>query len=259
MPKEKLDLVISVMAATIFVLLLMTAAFLLFRIYLKKKNRLLRKNEQMAQEFEQTLLRSKLEIQEQTFTHISREIHDNIGQVLSLIRINLNTLNKKEESEKMELMDELMGKAITDLRNLSHSLDTDLIRNAGWIKATERLLTDIQRSGNFKTSFQAEENLPTLGNEKPIILYRMIQEITNNIIRHAQAGNISFRALKNDNRIIIEITDDGKGFDTSAASAGAGLHNLSSRARMINAEIHIQSKPQNGTHVTISINTSTHE
>ena len=76
-------------------------------------------------EFEQTLLKSKLEIQEHTFNEISREIHDNIGQVLSLVRINLNTLKAPDDMDKVNLMDELMGKAITDLRSLSHSLDAD--------------------------------------------------------------------------------------------------------------------------------------
>ncbi|HTD95247.1 MAG TPA: histidine kinase, partial [Chitinophagaceae bacterium] len=132
MQKEKLDIALSFAAASLFVLLFVIAAVMLFRIYLKRKNKLLLEKEMMGIQFEQTLLQSKLEIQEQTFADISREIHDNIGQVLSLARINLNTIRSENDAAKIDLVDELMGKAILDLRTLSHSLDTDLIRNKGW-------------------------------------------------------------------------------------------------------------------------------
>jgi signal transduction histidine kinase len=253
MQKEKLDLAISFIVASLFVLLFVVAAFMLFRIYLKRKNKLLLEKERMSILFEQTLLRSKLEIQEETFTYISREIHDNIGQVLSLARINLNTMITTDE-QKVILIDDLMGKAITDLRNLSHSLDTDLIRNTGWIKAAERLFMALERSGTCKVTFAAEENLPNLGNEKPIILFRMIQEVLNNIIKHAQAKEINFFVGRKGNQIEILIVDDGKGFDQAITSSGAGLQNLDSRAKMIDANLYIHSVPGSGTSVSISVN-----
>lgn len=208
----------------------------------------------MSVQFEQTLLRSKLEIQEETFNYISKEIHDNIGQVLSLVRINLNTMGIKVDEQKIELMDELLGKAITDLRTLSHSLDSDMIRNNGWIRATERLLLALSKTGTIKVSFTADENMPTLGNEKPIILFRMIQEIINNIIKHAAAKEISFSATHSENLILIKIEDNGKGFDKSTVAAGAGLQNLENRAKMINANLTIHTLPGSGTNVNISLN-----
>lgn len=253
MPKEKLDLILAILSASVFVLLLGVTIFILFRIYLKRKNTLLREKEDLSIRFEQTLLRSKLEIQEETFSNISKEIHDNIGQVLSLVRINLNTMGNTVDEQKIEMMDDLMGRAITDLRNLSHSLDTDVIRNTGWIKATERLLMAMGKTGKFKIHFNAEENLPTLGNERPIILYRMIQEIINNIIKHAGASEIRFSATLKDNHIVVNIEDNGKGFDRSTITAGAGLQNLESRAKLINAILYIHSLPGSGTGVTISL------
>lgn len=228
---------------------------MLFRIFLKRKNRLILEKEQMNVQFQQTLLHSKLAIQEETFNFIGKEIHDNIGQVLSLVRINLNTLSANPDEQKIFLMDELMGKAITDLRNLSHSLDTDLIRNTGWIKASDRLLLALQKTRTCKVEFSAEENLPTLGNEKPIILFRMIQEIINNIIKHAGAKEIKFNAISKDNRIVITIEDNGKGFDMETVNAGAGLLNLQSRAKIIDANLDIHTIPGSGTCVTISVNT----
>lgn len=245
MQKEKLDLIVSVISASVFVLLLMIAVFFLFRIYWKRKNTLLFEKQQMAIQFEQTLLQSKLEIQEQTFADISREIHDNIGQVLSLARINL--------------VDELMEKAITDLRNLSHSLDADLMRKKGWLEPTQKLLRDLEKSGKYVTRLFISENPPALGNDKPIILFRMIQEIINNIIKHAGANLIELSVAKDKERLQISIKDNGKGFSKEKISAGAGLRNLENRARMIAADLDIGSEPGKGTTITISVKLDPHE
>ncbi len=156
-------------------------------------------------------------------------------------------------------MDELLGKAITDLRSLSHSLDADHIRNKGWITAVTRLLNDLQKSGKYKTHLQQDDDLPALGNDKPIILFRMIQEIINNVIRHAAADTIHLDARKENNNLVIKITDNGKGFDVSKNSGGVGVQNLKTRAKMIGADLVIKSDKGIGTVVTISIKTENNE
>lgn len=259
MQQERIDLIIAVVAISLFILLLVISVFFLFRIYLKRKNKLLLEKERMNIEFEQTLLKSQLEIQEHTFNEISSEIHDNIGQVLSLVRINLNTLRVPHEADKLELMDELMGKAIGDLRSLSHSLNAGYIRNNGWVVPVSKLLNDLQKSGRYQTSMDVEENLPTLGSDKPIILFRMLQEVINNIIRHADASQIHLEAKKDRDKMVIVIKDNGKGFDSRITVPGIGLQNLTNRSKLIDADLSINSKPGNGTSVTIAILTESHE
>jgi signal transduction histidine kinase len=231
----------------------MVAAFMLFRIYLKRKNKLLLEQERMNIEFEQTLLKSRLEIQEHTFANISRELHDNLGQVLSLLSIHLNTLKAPNEADKIQLMDNLLGKAITDMRNLSHSLDADYIRNNGWADPVCKLLDDLNKTGKYSTHVSVEEDLPSLGSEKPIILFRMIQEVINNIIKHARANTLSFKAKKENDRVVITIQDNGQGFNRQKIREGSGLRNLENRSKMINAGITIESEEGLGTLVTISI------
>jgi signal transduction histidine kinase len=254
MPKDKIEFVILITGVSFLILMLVAAVVMLFRIYLKRKNKLLLEKERMSIQFEQTLLQSKLEIQEQTFHDISGELHDNIGQVLSLVSINLNTLNAPQDTDKIAKMDELLGKALTDLRNLSHSLDADYIRNNGWTDLVQKLLSNVQNTGKFTTRLQLDENLPPLGTEKPIILFRMIQEVINNIIKHAEANTIYLNAQKNNDQLVITIKDNGKGFSGNNIAGGAGLHNLQNRAKTINAELTINSEPGAGTVVTISIN-----
>lgn len=255
MPSEKVDYIVSIIGSSLFLLLLVAAGILLFRIYLRRKNRLLLEKERMSIQFEQTLLRSKLEIQEQTFNHISKEIHDNIGQVLSLARISVNSLQAPDQENRLERIDDLLEKAITDLRNLSHSLDSEVIRSAGWFKAAERLLSDLEKTGQYTVALNAPPSLPPLGADKSIILFRMIQEIINNIIKHAQASSINLSAETRDKLLQIRIVDNGRGFDMEKARKGAGLQNLHSRSNMIGGQLQITSEPDNGTVVTIRINT----
>jgi len=220
---------------------------------------LILEKQRMSVQFEQTLMTSKLEIQEQTFTYIGREIHDNIGQVLSLVRLNLNTLTASTDEPKLTLMDELLGKAITDLRSLSHLLDTDYIRTEGWGTAVEKLFQDLERSGKYSITTHIEEDLPVLGNEKSIILFRIIQEVINNIIKHAGATAIDLDAEKEGSQIAIRIKDNGKGFDKLNSGGGRGIRNMESRSEMIDATINFDSQPGNGTLVTILINIKNNE
>ena len=213
----------------------------------------------MKAQFEQTLLQSKLEIQEETFTYISREIHDNIGQTLSMARLNLNAIDLAAQQEKIDRIDNMLEKSIADLRTLSHSLDTDRIRKYGWMHEVTALLKNLESSGKYKVTIDTENSLPTPGQDKPIILFRMIQEIINNIIKHAQATEINFIASCKNNNIIIEIRDNGKGFDPTSVMAGSGLNNLSSRSAMINATTRINSQPGQGTSIIISVHNETHE
>lgn len=257
MPKEKLDFVLSIMAVSLFILTLVIAVIMLFRIYLKRKNKLLLEQERMNAQFAKTLLESKLEIQEQTFKDIGQELHDNIGQVLSLVSIHLNTLDNKQNPAKITLMDELLTRALADLRNLSHSLNSDYIRNVGWTELVLKLMTNVQNTGKFTTNIHLDDDLPALGSDKPIILFRMIQEVVNNIIKHAAANTIYLKVKKENTGLVVTIEDNGKGFSNDAVSGGAGLLNLQNRAKIINADLTIKSQPGSGTLVTISVKTNT--
>jgi signal transduction histidine kinase len=122
-----------------------------------------------------------------------------------------------------------------------------------------KLLADLQKTGKYKTFIEQDENLPALGNDKPIILFRMIQEVINNIIRHAAADTIHLDAKKKNDNLIITIEDNGKGFDSGRNSGGVGLQNLKNRSKMINADLLIKSEQGKGTLVTISIKTDSND
>jgi len=213
--------------------------------------------DEMRNRFEQTLLNTQLEIQEQTFNYISQEIHDNIGQILSLVRINLNVMSTKAPEISFEQTDELLGKAIRDLRLLSHNLNSNRIREIGIVEGLKSLLTQLDKTEKYKTFFEASSNvLSSLNNDATLILYRMVQEVLHNIIKHAAANEVSIQIQPDGTRAdILTITDNGKGFNTDILQdnkIGIGLKNIFTRAKLINATVNIKSVEGNGTSVILS-------
>ncbi len=207
--------------------------------------------------FEKTLLETQLEIQEQTFTQISQEIHDNIGQVLSLVRLNVNRLSIAVNEEKITETDRLLGQAITDLRQLSHNLNSDYLQRAGLTEALGQLLSNLERTGKFTTRFSCYADTIHLKNDATIILYRIVQEAINNIIKHADASQVSISIEEDNGMLCIVVSDNGKGFDTSAVKGGIGLKNILSRAQMIGATVEMKSEPNAGTSVIITAKNNT--
>jgi signal transduction histidine kinase len=242
--------------ATVLFALLFLFFFLFFRNVIKKQNKMLLKEEQMKNEFSQTLLQSQLEIQEQTLKNISQEIHDNIGQALTLAKLNLNTMPvAKEQQEKISTTKEIISKAISDLRDLSRSLNTDYIADMGLHKALEFEFNLISKSSTIQTKLQAEGEPFRMDQQKELILFRIIQEALNNTMKHAGAKNITAGIRYHSDKLELSLIDDGKGFEmietANETGAGLGLRNMQNRAKLIGAELNINSRPGNGTVIKI--------
>ena len=219
----------------------------------QRRNKLIYENQKIKKDFEQTLLNTQLEIQEQTLTHISREIHDNIGQVLSLARLQLHALSESPSEEDINYTDNLLEKAITDLRGLSHSLNTNSIKENGFAVSVKKILKQFEKTGKFITSFH-DESYFEISDDHGIILFRIIQEVLNNIVKHAEATEISIRIEKPDEHTVISIADNGKGFNTEnlqSADGGIGIRNIKERALIIGAKLSLISQANHGTTVSI--------
>jgi len=227
-------------------------------LHQKRKKKYIKETQQLQSQFSQTLLQTQLEIQEQTLQHISREIHDNLSHTASIIKINLNTLqldDKGKAVEKVEYTKELTRQLIGDLKSLSVSLGSDRIDQLGLAKALEGEAERINKTGAFEASFALEGNNPGIHKDKAIILYRMAQEVLNNMLKHSQAKHIRILLSATENFITLAVSDDGVGFDLEEKkkSGGAGLLNLQNRARLINAKLTMQSTPGNGSAVRIEL------
>lgn len=205
------------------------------------------------------LLRSQIEIQEQTFHKISTEIHDNISLTLSLSKIYLHDLDFSDHAdlgEKVNLSVYLIKKAIDDLNNLSKSLNRDSIEQFGLIRSVEEQINDISKAELFKIKFTVKGIPRSADVNSELILFRIIQEALNNIIRHANATHVSITMEFEKTSLIVRIRDNGSGFctdDVKFTSNGSGISNMTKRAQVINARLQIKSKLQNGTTVKIAL------
>lgn len=220
----------------------------------------LREKEQLKVAFEKEILESKLEIQEQTLKNVSQEIHDNIGQTLILVKLTLNTIHSEGNvvvREKIDNSQQLLGKAIQDLRDLSRGLNSDTITEMGLAKAIEYEFELIKKAGNYRTILTEEGNLFELSHQHELILFRILQKTISNILKHSNASVITVDLRYNSGNFSLKISDNGKGFDLDALNAckstGSGIRNIQNRARMIGADLSIKSQPGTGTTVDITL------
>jgi two-component system NarL family sensor kinase len=225
----------------------------------KQKANRMEKNELHFQ-FQRTLLQTQLEIQEQTFKNISQEIHDNIGQVLSLAKLNLSAieLNREEDyREKAIGAKQLISKAIQDLRDLSRSLNTDYVSRMGLEKAIEYELDIIRKSAMYETDLTVRGPVSSFEKQKELIVFRIVQEVLNNIIKHANATVIRVVLEYGDDSFNLTVTDNGVGFDLDPLSNderfGLGIRNMHSRANLIDAEFKISSTLGSGSTVNLTV------
>lgn len=255
--------VILIIIASVFLLIVAGGIILLVYVYQRRQLSSLREKEQLRVDFEKQILESKLEMQEQTLKHISQEIHDNIGQVLSLVKLNIFTMNAATPDllqEKIANSKEMIVKVIQDIRNLSKTLNTDNITELGLLRSVEFELEMLRKASNLEVEMQCNGEPHRLDHKQELILFRIFQEAIQNIIKHAQASRITISFHYTPTDFEMMIADNGLGFDTKFTGAhtkeplhGMGLRNIDHRARLIQANCVINSLPGTGTSITIQL------
>ena len=248
--------IIFIIISVILILFLIIFITIIIYRYQQKQNAYFKDIESLKASHQNTLLQSQLEIQEQTFQNISREIHDNIGQKLSLAKLHLNTLSYADTTNTREQVNEsinIISEAINDLSDLSHSLSSEIIMNNGLIKALEFEAAQMQRSGIYKIHFSISGNPVFMDANTELVLFRITQEALNNIIRHAGASLIDFHLYYNTSSLVLTIKDNGKGFNIAGSEAGTGLLNMKKRTLLLNGKLDIISSENTGTQIKIEI------
>jgi signal transduction histidine kinase len=240
--------------------LLVLTAFMVFMLFWqrRKSNLFILEREMMKALYKEQLLKTQLEIQEQSFNAISMEIHDNVGQTLSLLKVQLNIIDQKEILDRVLLTDakENVGKAMTDLRDIAKSLNSERIQQVSLIKMVEHELNRLNKAGNIQCKIWQEGEELNIGSEKKLILFRCIQESFQNIVKHSGASEVGVHFCYQPEVLTIIVADNGKGFEpecTAEKNQGLGLANIINRASMIGGQAVVSSITDQGTSVTISI------
>lgn len=209
---------------------------------------------------QQELLKTEIEVQEQTRSNLASDLHDNIGQLLSLTNVILASINIKdtEKSEqKVVHAKELVTKSIQELRLLSKLIQGEQLIQQGLVAAIKQEVSWLMRCGFRNVEFEEKGyTLETADSEKDLFIYRLLQETLNNIIKHAEADSIFIRLGFEKQDIIMTITDNGKGFDIPAPDQekkGMGLANMRKRLMLLNGNMQIESSKNNGTIISFNI------
>lgn len=250
-------IIIIVVAVTVLILFFGFIIILYALAYQKRRNRYAKEKQQMEARFTAAILQTQVEIQEQTLKNIAQEIHDNIGQVLILAKLNLNTfpvIQDEATSVKVNDTKHLVGKAINDLRDLSRSLHGEKISELGLPDAITNELRIMQNTGLYQTKLNIAGNKYRMQPQKEMIFFRIVQECINNMVKHASAKNMEVSLFYEPAVFRMIIADDGKGFELARlqhTETGIGLKNMKDRAELIGANLQIHSSTGNGTQVEV--------
>jgi two-component system NarL family sensor kinase len=211
---------------------------------------------------EQELLQTRLEIQENIFKEISEELHDNIGQILTVLKLTLSSLSVSANGNDLTSIQEskeMVGTIMQSISDLSKSLSPGRISKIGIAEALRFELEKIEKTKFFKTSLSISDFKFNLSAEKEIFLFRIIQEILTNIIKHSKAKTIHADISGNDQSIYLTFSDDGVGFNVAevlnsvSSQKGIGLINMMNRASLIGGKIKILSEKGEGTTIKIEL------
>jgi len=251
------EIISIVITGTLVLLLLVIFIIGFLFLYQRRHNKYHLAQEHLKGTFRQELLQAKIEMQEQTLIHVSREIHDNITQVLSFVKLNLamtGNLTEDEKSLKVSESRKLVAQAIGDLRDLSKSLSFEHIAQLGLIKTIQLETERINKSAIIDAELSTDGEWYSLGNQRELVLFRIFQEALNNALKHSGAKQFKIGLQYSAHLFTLTLSDDGAGFayDTLQKD-GSGLRNMQNRAALIGAVAKINSEPGKGCCITITI------
>ncbi|MEO5910675.1 MAG: ATP-binding protein [Pelobium sp.] len=211
--------------------------------YQKKYIKHLKKEESLKLENERNLLNAQIEVKEQTLKDTGADLHDNVGQILSLVKLQLANQN----DERTKYSRELLQGAINEVRELSHRLNLDWAKEVSLKELIELELKKLLKTDLFKLDVSLVENEFEIKNDYKILIIRCIQECIQNILKHAKATTIQFHMTSSPQLLEIIISDNGVGFDTNETTPSAGLNNMSNRMKTIGGSFEVYSAVGSGT------------
>ncbi|GAB0156824.1 hypothetical protein CHRYSEOSP005_20910 [Chryseobacterium sp. Alg-005] len=253
----KTELLITVILFNIFFVLFVAAVIVYIRKYKQRKREYLNEIQLKNEAHQRELLATQLEIQQATMQQIGRELHDNIGQKLTLVSLYTQQLlheNKVPQvSETIEQVSQIINQSLHDLRSLSKTLTDDNINQKEIVTLIQEEVDKTNAFKRCKVNFEHNFQQLDLGFVHKNVLLRITQEFIQNSMKHARCKNIYIH-LNTSEEILweLKIQDDGVGFDRSRiTSNGIGLTNMKNRAEIIGANFSLDSQKNMGTTLNI--------
>jgi signal transduction histidine kinase len=256
MDQQKIQIVIIITFLIVFSLLI--GVFIYIFQYRKRKIIHLKEKSVLNELHQKELLSTQLEMQTQTMQYIGREIHDNVGQKLTLASLYTQQLayeNKAPQiNDKIENISQIINESLTELRQLSKSLTDDSIADNAIIVLLQQECDRVNHTKKCSVHFSSNQKNITLPYQTKSILVRVVQEFLQNSIKHASCKNIDVTLNVKEDAILLQLKDDGKGFDINMlVGNGIGLNNMKKRTELIGGKFYLESKIGTGTKLNIEI------
>ena len=246
---------ILILITTLTVVLLIVVIIVIFSIFQNRKVKFLFEQKEAEQRFEEEIIKSQLETQEQTLQNISWELHDNVGQLLSVAKMQLNILQPDLSKKQKILVDEtgeLISKSLQELRSLSKLLNPEVIKNIGLEEAVQLEIDRFNRLNFIDAAVNIVGDSIAIDQKDEIILFRILQEFLSNSVKHSKTTKLDVTLTYTPKNLIIKARDFGVGFDINKIKKGSGLLNMKSRAKMIKTEFTLNPEKNKGVSLTLT-------
>lgn len=225
-------------------------------LYSRKAQKL--KLKQLQQEKENAILSSFILGEERERKRISHELHDGVAAMIGAAKMTLESiphLAKEKQKEHYIKVQQILESTHTEVRYIAHNLLPTVLEKEGLIKATMHFAEEINKTKLvFIEVVDNTNNTQKLSPQLELMLFRVIQELVNNIIKHSEAQNAKIIFSNKGSHLKIEITDDGIGYDDQNTSGKQGLYSISKRLKSIGGNFVIRRKTQGGTEAMIELN-----
>jgi signal transduction histidine kinase len=237
-------------------------AFLLFRI-LRNRKRLARQQKELYdQQVDQILAQQELKSinamldgQEKERDRMGKDLHDRLGSMLGGIKANMAALEDRVEvmrkDQQYQKVNRLLDQTVSELRQISHDMAAATLSRFGLEKALKDLRDTLHISGHLQVELNTFGLDQRLERSVEIAVYRIVQELVSNVLKHARASELAIAVTRAPGRLSVVVSDNGVGFDSKQPSEGMGLGNVRSRAAALGASLQIDSTPDKGTTVSV--------
>lgn len=247
-------LVIVIVTGTAILLLLASFIFAFMWLHQRRNLEYTREREQTRKQYQEEITKVQLEVKEQTLDTVSQEIHDNIGQILSLAKLNLGALAPElnaPDRVKAQETSELIGRAIQDLRSMAKSMSNDFVNRNTLAELLKHETDKINAGGAMLAIFQMMGVDRQIDLQQKLVLYRIAQESLSNVYKYSFCDRVEVTLEFHGSHVQLMVHDNGIGFNPTVVKPGLGLSSMKKRAELIGADFKVESSEGIGTTITI--------
>ncbi len=235
------------------ILLLISAAVLIVCVFagfllVLNNNRMIRHRAELAEATrlrEQEVLRAEREAVQQTLHEVGRELHDNVGQLLTVVQLGLNTVLDERDDARLSAAQDALQQGVDEVRRLGNDLNSDLWQRRTLVEAISAAAEHLERVGRIRAHVLVEGEPPALPNDTSTMLYRVFQEVVQNAVKHSGTDTLTITIAARPS-FALTIVDNGRGFDLERTVGNGGLHNIRKRCALIGFEATCTSSPGGG-------------